>query len=143
MAKSFPGRNQHQIKNRFVYLISKKMKVTREKARKIMAEDSLHESIVFTLNKLRADRDQKIKIESMEALKEEEKSDFVKKEEIINEDLPEIKVKKENNEESFVRNQMYLDLINRHWIAFNQSNFNFTYMMGMYFAYMSSIFPHV
>lgn len=108
-----------------------------------MAEDSLPIAVEISLKKLRAEREEKIKKEAESSVKEEEKNEFIKKEEIINENIPEISVKKENNEENFVRNQMFIELANKNWMAFNQNNFNFAYMMGMYFAYMSLIFPNV
>jgi len=41
ITKSFPGRTQHQIKNRFIKLLAKELKLKREKIREFINKNSL------------------------------------------------------------------------------------------------------
>ena len=49
ISKKLQGRNQHYVKNRFIWLISKENQLTREQTRKLMKEKGLSSLIEKTL----------------------------------------------------------------------------------------------
>ena len=53
IAKSFPGRTQHQIKNRFFALLTKKTNLNREIIRQIVNKNQHFRLVYDTLNSLR------------------------------------------------------------------------------------------
>lgn len=50
--KHFPGRTQHQIKNRFICVISKELDENRNKVRELIKANNLKNVINQTLNQL-------------------------------------------------------------------------------------------
>ena len=41
IARQFPGRNQHQIKNRFICVLNKELRLKREKIRSLLIENQI------------------------------------------------------------------------------------------------------
>lgn len=57
IARSFPGRTQHQIKNRFFVLLAKKTNLNREIIRKIVNKNQHFMLVYETLNNLRENKE--------------------------------------------------------------------------------------
>ena len=54
IAEHFPGRNQHHIKNRFISVLNKELKFTRERIRSLLNENQIWPSIYKVYEGLKA-----------------------------------------------------------------------------------------
>ena len=60
IAKNLPGRTQHNVKNRFICLLSKEMGINRERIRRSIKEDNFYGLVYRVLEGLRLKKNEEI-----------------------------------------------------------------------------------